>query len=169
MLPAVTVRVPENPSEMGPAPDAGQLLRIDWAHQKAITFDPASGTTRADPVHDRRIPRGCAARKSELIAEKHFPVVDRGQRTSYRLLAPRSRWAILAVAGPISAVAREHLEIRRRGSLLLQRPATGDPAHERHQDRSEQRREMRCTPSCLSCSCCRRCCALTCGTDRRSR
>jgi hypothetical protein len=45
-LPAVTVKVPENPKEMGPAPHTGRLLRLDSRNRELLVFDPASASLK---------------------------------------------------------------------------------------------------------------------------
>jgi hypothetical protein len=80
VLPPVTIRVPEDPKEMGPTPEAGLLLRLDWAHQEAVIFDPATQKFRHVPYrvveqHDN------VRRGDPRVARKPFPVVDRAGRT----------------------------------------------------------------------------------------
>lgn len=96
VLPAVTVRVPEKRSEMGPAPEAGQLLAIDWPNRKAIAFDEKTGSIEDIPftILDSREK---VRRDDPLVAKRHFPVVDRAGRT-VTVYSPRDhRWAILSV------------------------------------------------------------------------
>src|SRR5512144_2336480 len=42
VLPAVQVRIPRDPKEMGPAPETGRLLLLDTKSRCVIVFDPDS-------------------------------------------------------------------------------------------------------------------------------
>lgn len=76
ILPAVTIRTPEDPREMGPAPLAGRLLALDCAGGGAVFFDANSGTPKTVPctlVSERAgVPPGDAR-----VANVRFPVIDR--------------------------------------------------------------------------------------------
>ncbi len=49
VLPPVTVRVPADPREMGPAPDAGKLLALDSEHGQLSIYDSAAKRVRTIP------------------------------------------------------------------------------------------------------------------------
>jgi hypothetical protein len=49
VLPAVTIRTPEDPRAMGPEPEPGKLLDLDTAHRRAVIFDPATHGLRTVP------------------------------------------------------------------------------------------------------------------------
>jgi hypothetical protein len=69
VLPPVTIRVPRDPREMGPAPEPGRLLLLDCAHGRAVIFDSRSQefrTLACAPISDRPAAGGSG-----------FPVVDR--------------------------------------------------------------------------------------------
>ena len=76
VLPAVTIRVPENPAEMGPPPEAGKLLALDLAAGRIVVFDPNSGGLRNIPI--RLVDRRENARREDLAA---LPAVDRAAGT----------------------------------------------------------------------------------------
>lgn len=48
-MPAKTVHVPEDSSQMGPLPEAGGLLAIDAAGATAVVYDRAAGALRTVP------------------------------------------------------------------------------------------------------------------------
>jgi hypothetical protein len=77
ILPPIEVRVPENPSEMGPAPEAGKLLRLDYQNWKAVIYDVRTGTLRTLSFAAPVMPAGM----SPADARQRYPVVDRGART----------------------------------------------------------------------------------------
>jgi hypothetical protein len=52
VLPAVTIRTPANPAEMGPAPEAGKLLSLDLRSGRAVIYDAASESLRSVPIAD---------------------------------------------------------------------------------------------------------------------
>jgi len=80
VLPPVTIRVPSDPDEMGAAPEAGKLMRVDSENRKVVIFDPATQNFRTIsysliqqcdnvPPDDRR------------VTEAGVPLVDRKNRT----------------------------------------------------------------------------------------
>ena len=92
VLPAVTIRVPADRKEMGPAPEAGKLLRLDLAGGRMVVFDAAAGGFKNIPfqVAGRRD----NARREELAA---LPAVDRAAGTVR--LAVKNAMVTLAVPG----------------------------------------------------------------------
>lgn len=92
VLPPVTIRVPADPKEMGPAPEAGRLLRLDLAARRLVVFDPAAGGLKDIPfqVAGRRD----NAPREELAA---LPAVDRAAGTVR--LAVKNAIVTLAVPG----------------------------------------------------------------------
>jgi hypothetical protein len=92
VLPAVTIRVPENPKEMGPPPEPGKLLHLDTTAGQMVVFDSASGGFKTIPF--RLLDRRENARREELAA---LPAVDRPAGTVR--LAMKNAILILAVPG----------------------------------------------------------------------
>jgi hypothetical protein len=72
MLPPVTIQSPENPKEMGPAPAAGKLLRVDSSGRRLSIFNEASGRIEEVAYTEVASQAGCAA----------APVVDRERKTT---------------------------------------------------------------------------------------
>ena len=92
VLPAVTIRVPENPKEMGPAPEAGKLLHLDLAAGRMVVFDPAPAASRTSHSGSSAAVR--TPRREELAA---LPAVDRAAGTVR--LAVKNAILTLAVPG----------------------------------------------------------------------
>lgn len=89
VLPPVTIRVPADPGEMGPEPQPGKLLHLDWSGRRAVIFHGPTGTLRTvelTPIE----PRG---RVSPADAAK-LPAVDRGAKT-ITVWWPRARQAFV--------------------------------------------------------------------------
>lgn len=91
VLPPVTIRVPADPKEMGPAPVAGKLLNLDLAAGRMVVLD-AAGALKTIPfqVSGRRD----SASPEELAA---LPAVDRAAGTVR--LAVKNVIVTLAVPG----------------------------------------------------------------------
>ncbi len=88
-LPPVTVRVPQDPSQMGPAPSAGGLIQLDTAAGKVTVFVAASQKLETIPVEvlERQ---GDVYPDSPAVAEAHVPVIDKAAKT-VKLYSPRTR------------------------------------------------------------------------------
>ena len=71
VLPPVTTRTPENPQEMGPAPEAGKLLRLDTNARKLVIFNSAANQIQEVPYQEMGTAEACAA----------APAVDRARKT----------------------------------------------------------------------------------------
>ena len=46
VLPPVKVKLPVDPNEIGPLPDAGKLLSFDTKQRTVVFFDPVSATIK---------------------------------------------------------------------------------------------------------------------------
>ena len=80
VLPAVTIHTPDDPREMGPAPQPGHLLSLDCANGGAVFFDPAAESLRSVPcalVSERAGVLPSDAR----VAKVRFPLRDRAKGT----------------------------------------------------------------------------------------
>lgn len=100
VLPAVTIRVPENPKEMGPAPEAGKLLHLDLANGRMTVFDPAAGGFKNIPF--RLLDRRDNASRDQLAA---LPAVDRAAGTVR--LAMKNAIVTLAVPGEYLSLSED--------------------------------------------------------------
>jgi hypothetical protein len=95
VLPPVEFRVPENPGEMGPAPEAGKLLRLDYKDWFALIYDARAGVLRKINFAAPAMP----ARISPQAALRRYPVIDRAARTVSVYDARTHQVATLAVPG----------------------------------------------------------------------
>lgn len=80
VLPPVVVRLPVDPSEIGPAPEAGKMLSFDAKNRTIVFFDPTSATVKTVsylPVDEQ----DGVSRNDPQVANKKFPAVDRQKKT----------------------------------------------------------------------------------------
>jgi Domain of unknown function (DUF4881) len=80
VLPPVTVKLPVDPNETGPAPEAGKLLSFDTKQRTVVFFDPASATVKTvsyQPVEEQND----VSRDDPRVAKMKFPAVDRQKKT----------------------------------------------------------------------------------------
>jgi hypothetical protein len=80
VLPAVTIRTPEDPKEMGPDPEAGKLLSLDYANRRAVIFDAATQSLRSVP-YTLISEQDDVAPTDVRVSKTRFPLVDRSKRT----------------------------------------------------------------------------------------
>jgi hypothetical protein len=76
----VTVRIPEDPKEMGPAPEAGKRLLFDTQHRKLVVYDAAAGVVKTigyTPVTEL----ANIASDDKQVQGVKFPVIDREKKT----------------------------------------------------------------------------------------
>jgi hypothetical protein len=74
LLPPVTIKVPEDPNEMGPEPVAGKLILLDTKNHRLVIFDGAAQSFRTiqyTPLQDRH----------DVAKASGSPVVDRVRKT----------------------------------------------------------------------------------------
>jgi hypothetical protein len=97
VLPALTIRVPEDPREMGPEPEAGKLLLLDYANRRAVIFDSATQSLRS-------VPYGLVSEQDNVaptdarVSRIRLPLVDRARRT-ITIYAGRDR-KLIAISIP---------------------------------------------------------------------
>ncbi|MBZ5612791.1 MAG: DUF4881 domain-containing protein [Acidobacteriia bacterium] len=80
VLPPVVVKLPVDPNETGPAPEAGKLLSFDTKQRMVVFFDAASATIKTVfylPVDEQN----GVSRNDPQVANKKFPAVDRQKKT----------------------------------------------------------------------------------------
>ncbi len=74
VLPPVTVKIPADPDEMGPAPAPGKLMRLDTKARSLVVFDSATQSFRTiqyTPIAERR----------KVTKAPRSPAVDRVRKT----------------------------------------------------------------------------------------
>jgi len=96
-LPPVTIRIPADPAEMGPAPEPGRLLRLDLAQQQLTVFEPTTETLNLVPftpvVQHLRV-----AKDDRRMAGLRFPLVDQ-QKGTITIYSARQR-VLVTIAVP---------------------------------------------------------------------
>jgi hypothetical protein len=74
VLPPVTIAAPTDPNEMGPAPAAGGLMRLDYKNRRLVIYDRSAQSFRTIPYTPLGERRGVAKSPGP-------PVVDRARKT----------------------------------------------------------------------------------------
>lgn len=80
VLPPLTVRVPADPREMGPAPAPGKLLAIDRTGRRLTVFDAGYGILRKIPYTVLSEQTG-VARNDPRVAGVRLPAIDKSRGT----------------------------------------------------------------------------------------
>jgi len=96
VLPPVTVRAPEDPAAMGPAPQAGGLIELDIGNRRAVIFEAASQSLKAIPLEMVELVEN-AGRDHPRVARVRFPVVDRVNKVITLYLAKKRQLITFAV------------------------------------------------------------------------
>lgn len=103
LLPPVVVQVPAAPGEMGPQPEPGKLLGLDWRNRRVMVFDSRSQSILEIPY--TLVDQSDNVRPGDVrVAGKTFPVIDRADRT-VTVYSPRDRKLI------VFSVADEYLRL----------------------------------------------------------
>lgn len=89
LLPPVSLRIPQNPAEMGPEPEAGRLLSLDWKQGRVVIFDPVTESLKEFSVTVLDV-QTRVARDDARLGGRKFPVVDRARGT-VTVMLPRQR------------------------------------------------------------------------------
>lgn len=79
VLPPVTVRIPADPHEMGPAPEAGKLLAVDLERRQLVTYDPSAQRFRIipyTPIEEQR-----NVYRDDPRLRGRLPRIDREKKT----------------------------------------------------------------------------------------
>lgn len=98
VIPPVTVRVPVDPKEMGPPPEAGRLLDIDIQQKKLVFYDAAAGALRTlnyEPIEEHERVAGNDPR----VRGTAFPIIDR-EKAIVTLYSQRQRLLVTARIPP---------------------------------------------------------------------
>lgn len=80
VLPPVTVAIPEDPKQMGPAPAAGKLVRLDTGQKEAVIFDDASRQLKTISYTLVEQDDSVFSDDPRVVGES-FPAVDRAKKT----------------------------------------------------------------------------------------
>jgi hypothetical protein len=76
----IAVKIPQDPKEMGPAPEAGKRLLFDTQNKKLVVFDAAAGAIKTfgyTPV----VELTNVASDDKQVKGVKFPVIDREKKT----------------------------------------------------------------------------------------
>ncbi|MCP5119305.1 MAG: DUF4881 domain-containing protein [bacterium] len=98
VLPPVTVRLPTDPDQMGPEPEAGKLISIDAGSSRAIVYNAASGQIETIPIEVSETESNVYPDDSR-VSGANRPTVDnaRGLITAY---SPRTRQIVTFTPPP---------------------------------------------------------------------
>ncbi len=80
VLPPVTVKIPANPQEMGPAPAGGNLLSFNSRARQLIVFEPASRTLRTISYTPVSVQTSVFA-DDPRVAKVKFTIIHRQDKT----------------------------------------------------------------------------------------
>ncbi len=97
VLPPLTVRVPVDRAEMGPAPHAGKLLSLDLVKGRAVIFDAATQSLRTIACTPLSQVAKVAASDAR-VAKAKLPVVDRQKKTILTYSPAEQRLVTFSVA-----------------------------------------------------------------------
>lgn len=80
MLPPVTVRIPTDPKEMGPEPEAGKRMLLDYQNRKIVIFDtPTQDFLTLEYTLIEQVDGVFS--DDTRVADRTFPIVDREKKT----------------------------------------------------------------------------------------
>ncbi len=89
VLPPAVIRVPANPGEMGPEPEPGKLLQLDWRSRRLVIYDSPSQSLLVVPY--TLVSQTDNVRPGDSrVARKRFPVIDKAGKT-ITVYLPRDR------------------------------------------------------------------------------
>ena len=78
--PPVTIQVPDDPGQMGPAPKSGRLISLDSQNRKVVVFDPA--TQSFESIAFKLVgQRDGVFEDDPALKGAKFPKIDRNRKT----------------------------------------------------------------------------------------
>jgi hypothetical protein len=89
VLPPITVKVPTDPDEMGPAPAAGKRLLFDTDGKKLVVFDAVAGSIKTI-TYTPLMEASNVAKDDVRVKGVQFPIVDR-QNKAITIYSSRDR------------------------------------------------------------------------------
>lgn len=75
-----TYKIPTDARDMGPAPEAGDLLQLDPEKGNLLWFDPSTGTVQTMEVKYTNVLKNVTPRSAQ-VKGKTFPIIDKENRT----------------------------------------------------------------------------------------
>ncbi len=109
-LPPVTVRIPADPHEMGPQPEAGRLLDVNLEQRVLVIFDPAAAALRAIPFTLVESLES-VFRDDPRVRGVRFPIIDRTRRTVQFYVARRRLLVTASLADEYLSMADDAFRI----------------------------------------------------------
>jgi hypothetical protein len=76
MLPPITVKIPDNPEEMGPAPAVGKRLLFDTDKRIIVVFDAVAGSIKTI-MYKPLMEAANVGKDDPRVKGVHFPIIDR--------------------------------------------------------------------------------------------
>jgi len=98
ILPPIVIRIPRDPQEMGPEPEAGKLLLLDRSNRRAVFFDSMAQRLRTIAFTLISEQNDVSA-SDPRVRHVRFPNVDRSGRT-ITVYSPRDRRLIVFSVPP---------------------------------------------------------------------
>ncbi len=96
-LPPVTVEIPQQPSQMGPTPDAGKLIDLDTTAKTATVFDPSA--QKPLTIEFELVDRSGGVYPDDVRVQRaDLPTIDHAAKT-VTLYSPRTR-ELVTIAVP---------------------------------------------------------------------
>ena len=80
ILPPVTIHIPDDRAEMGPDPEPGKTLLLDWRNHRIVFFDAAGQSIRAASYVVISEQDGVQPNDAR-VSKTTYPIVDRGRKT----------------------------------------------------------------------------------------
>lgn len=96
-----TFKLPTNPLDMGPAPQAGGCLMIELDKNQLMYYDPATKTVKELPVEYTNIEKD-VSEKSPKLKDKKFPIIDK-EKDTVTVYSPRMQ-ALVTFKVPAEAL-----------------------------------------------------------------
>jgi len=76
----ITVKIPQDPKEMGPAPEAGKRLLFDTQNKKLVVYDAAAEAIKTIP-YTPVLELANVTSDSKQVKGVKFPLIDREKKT----------------------------------------------------------------------------------------
>jgi hypothetical protein len=97
LLPPVAVKIPDDPKEMGPEPEAGKRLLFDPQNKRVVIYDAGSGSIKTITYTPLTELAGIAGDDRRVKGLK-FPVVDRAKKVITMYSSREKRLVTFTVA-----------------------------------------------------------------------
>lgn len=93
VLPPITIKIPPLPKDMGPVPEAGKLMLLDYEHKKVVVYD--EGVRGFRTVDYTLVEQHDSVYQDDpRVRGVEFPIVDRAKKT-ISIYSPRRRTLVV--------------------------------------------------------------------------